>query len=162
MDKLSILGRAEAVSFPELGMGDVPSRIDTGAKTSALWVSEIKEEKDGSLSLYLFDKESPYFTGKRVHFDTFKIVAVASSNGYVEERYKIRTVIVIGNRRIRASFTLADRSSQVYPVLIGRNVLAGKFMVNVKAGTPLLEEEREREVTKKLSAKKLKRSKEES
>jgi hypothetical protein len=31
---------------------------------------------------------------------------------------------------------------QVYPVLIGRNVLRGKFIVDVKRGKPLIHQER--------------------
>jgi hypothetical protein len=43
-----------------------------------------------------------------------------------------------------ATFTLADRSSQVYPVLIGRATLRGKFIVDVQMGSPLREEEEKR------------------
>ena len=51
---------------------------------------------------------------------------------------------MIKKRRIRAHFTIANRRTQVYPVLIGRNVLYGKFVVDVAKGTPLIEAERQR------------------
>ena len=43
-----------------------------------------------------------------------------------------------------ATFTLSDRSMQVYPVLIGRSTLNGKFVVDVSRGSPLLAEEERR------------------
>ena len=156
MDKLSIIGRAEIIAFPEMGISDVYARIDTGAKTSSIWASEISEN-DGLLSVVFFGSNCANYTGQTVQFNTFKIANVASSNGYAEERYKISLMLEIGGRHIIASFTLADRSTQVYPVLIGRNVLAGKFLVNVKIGAPLLKEEKARELSKKRVAKKLNR-----
>ena len=156
MDKLSIIGRVEIIAFPEMGISDVPARIDTGAKTSSVWASEISEH-DGILSVIFFGPGCDAYTGHTVQFDSFKIATVASSNGYAEERYKIKLMLEIGGRHIMASFTLADRSTQVYSVLIGRNVLAGKFLVNVKIGAPLLKEEKARELSKKRVAKKLNR-----
>lgn len=156
MDQLDIIGRAERIDFPELNLEAVPARVDTGAKTSALCASMVTE-KNGLLEVVLFGESSPFYTGKPVIFEHFKTAIVASSNGHAEERYKIRTVVVVNGRKIRASFTLADRTTQVYPVLVGRNILAGKFMVNVKVGTPLIKEEKVRELTKARVARKLNR-----
>ena len=61
-------------------------------------------------------------------------IVVQSTIGEAEERYKIQLLIELSGRRIRASFTLANRSRQVYPVLVGRNVLSGKFIVDVSIG----------------------------
>jgi hypothetical protein len=129
-----LIGRAETVDFTGLGCQAVPARIDTGAKTSSLWASSIAKAGAG-LDVVFFGQGSPYFTGKPVHFSHFEIVAVASSTGEIESRYKVRLGIHLRGRRIRASFTLADRSVQAYPVLIGRNVLRGKFIVDVSQGT---------------------------
>lgn len=156
MEKLTIIGRAEIISFPEMDVRDVAARIDTGAKTSSIWVSYLSEN-DGVITVVFFGPESRFYTGRKVQFDTFRIAKVASSNGHAEERYKIKLLVEIGGRNIIASFTLADRSMQVYPVLIGRNVLAGKFLVNVKIGAPLLKEEKARELSIRRVAKKLNR-----
>jgi hypothetical protein len=90
------------------------------------------------------------YTGKIFHFDEFSQGMVASSNGRAELRYKIRTLVCIAGKKIRARVTLADRSSQVYPVLIGRNILRGKFIVDVKLGKVLKDEEISR--SKKLQS----------
>jgi len=142
MDKLQVIGQTEVLDFPELGVSSVPARIDTGAQTSALFVSKITLE-EGKLVVVLFDKNSPHYSGKSVVFDNFKTTVVYSSNGQNEERYKVRTLVLLKGRKIRASFTLADRSKQVYPVLIGRNVLSGKFVVDVKVGRLRASQEKE-------------------
>lgn len=145
-----IIGHVEEVSFPELGTGTVHARIDTGAQTSAIWASSV-EVKNDRLEVVFFGKGHPNYTGKTYYFDEFTHGMVASSNGQAELRYKVRTLVVVADKRIRARLTLADRSTQVYPVLIGRNVLRGKFIVDVKAGKPLRAAEKERSI--KLQAK---------
>lgn len=149
-----IIGRAEVVGLPELAVPKLHARIDTGARTSALWASGV-HEKDGQLTFALFGPESPLYTGQLHSVPLLGRQMVASSNGHLEERYVIRTLVVLEGKRIRAKFTLADRSTQVYPVLIGRNVLRGKFVVDVKRGEVLKDEEKRRiaELKSKLSSK---------
>jgi hypothetical protein len=149
-----IIGKAEVIELPELGVDNICARIDTGAKTSAIWVSKVKETKQG-LEVTFFGKQNPYYTGKSQLFTTYSETVVASSNGAVERRYKVRLLIVIGSRRIRAWFTLADRSQQVYPILVGRNVLRGKFVVDVSLGTEAMREnEKQRTYTLKQEVEK--------
>lgn len=142
-DDLTVIGGVEEVSFPELNVRKIHARIDTGAKTSAIWASNIAEI-DGKLSFVLFGPESKYYTGQPLSARQYTKRVVASSNGMTQERYLIKLLLEISGKRMRASFTLADRSTQVYPVLIGRRVLSGRFLVNVKQGKRLTEEERRR------------------
>jgi hypothetical protein len=137
------IGRAEMVNFPGLGLTAVPARIDTGASISTLWVSSIAE-RAGGLDVVFFAKSSPFYTGKIHHFNAFEQTEVRSSNGQSETRYQVKVLVAIAGKKIRARFTLADRSTQLYPVLIGRNVLRGKFIVDVRLGTPLRDAEKER------------------
>lgn len=141
-----VVGRAELISFSELDLKDVPARIDTGAKTSSIWASTVTM-KDGVLSVVLFGEESAFYTGKAVQFDNHDVTVVSTSTGETQQRYKIRLLVRIKGKKVRAWFTLADRSTQVYPVLIGRNVLLGKFIVDVKRGRALKDEEQKRTQT---------------
>ena len=130
-----IIGRADRIDLPEFDVQGVPARIDTGAKTSALWASNI-QERDGGLSFVLFGPDSPFYTGKEQFATFFTAVTVASSIGNEQRRYKVVLLVKLRGKKVRAGFTLADRSQQAYPVLIGRNVLRGKFLVDVKSGKP--------------------------
>ncbi|HTB49280.1 MAG TPA: RimK/LysX family protein [Verrucomicrobiae bacterium] len=148
--KQTTIGRAEYVNLPEYTKTPIPARVDTGAKTSAIWASNIIE-KDGVLMYSLFGQGSQLYTGNTVRTKTYSQRLVANSTGHVQQRYAVRKVVSLKGRKIRATFTLADRSEQVYPILLGRNVLRGKFIVDVKLGTPLLKQERLREVQKQAA-----------
>lgn len=138
-----LIGRAEEISFLEFGIPSIPARIDTGAKTSSVWATNIKEQ-DGMLYFTLFGPQSALYTGEVCRTSRFEKTVVASSIGEPQERYKIRILIKLHGKKIRARFTLADRSQQTYPILVGRNVLRGKFVVDVSDGKPLYKEERQR------------------
>ncbi|HSW37750.1 MAG TPA: RimK/LysX family protein [Candidatus Saccharimonadales bacterium] len=140
---MQIIGRAEKVDFPELSLKRVPARVDTGAKTSSIWASHVKEQ-GGVLEFVLFDKKNKPFTGEIVKTRIYEKRMVASSMGKSEERCFVRLLVKIKGRNIRATFSLANRSQQVYPVLVGRNILRGKFVVDVKKGQPLINNERKR------------------
>lgn len=129
------------IDLPELGQRNIPVRVDTGAKTSAIWVSQIRESKDG-LEFVLFDPTSVFYTGEKIKVTTFSTRVYVSSNGGREQRFRVKLLIQLHNKRIRATFSLADRSTLMYPILLGRNVLRGKFIVDVKVGnTELLRQE---------------------
>lgn len=137
-----IIGRSTNVAFPELEVDDIPARVDTGARLSSVWASA--EERDGILRVVLLGAKHERFNGKEFQFKEFEQVVVASSMGHIQKRYKVKLLVKIGGKKIRAQFTLADRSTQVYPVLIGRNVLQGKFIVDVKTGKVQHEAEKQR------------------
>ena len=133
-----LIGRAEIVRFPELKDQSVYSRIDSGARTSAIW-GEATLVDNGKLEVSFFGDSKNTFT-----FSEYGKQVVASSNGHIDERYTIRIPVVLMGRRIRATFTIANRQTQVYPVLIGRNVLRGKFIIDVKLGKVLSLAEKKR------------------
>lgn len=149
-DTKKIIGRSEQLAFPELSLEGVHARIDTGAKTSSIWASAV-ELKDGKLHVVFFGESVPQYSGKTEIFEEFDKTVVASSTGHTQTRYKVRMLVKIKGKKVRAWFTLADRSTQVYPVLIGRNVLLGKFVVDVKKGRVLKQAEQAR--TETLQAK---------
>lgn len=146
MKELTLIGRAERVDFPSLNLNGVPAKIDTGADSSSIWAST-QLNRDDTLEVIFFGPESPFFNGE-VHVyskDEYEVTRVSSSFGQREVRYKLRLSIIVNGRRIRASFTLADRATKLYPILLGRRLLHGKFLVDVSIGEPLAKEERQRQ-----------------
>lgn len=128
----SIIGRAEPVDFVGTSLA-VPAKIDTGAFRSSVHATDIKvvKTKDGGtvLRFSMFGHKCapvkrPIETGR---YDT---IAVRSSNGALENRYEVTLKIKLGAKIFNTSFTLADRSSNVFPVLIGRKALSKRFMVD--------------------------------
>ncbi|MDR1197157.1 MAG: RimK/LysX family protein [Candidatus Nomurabacteria bacterium] len=109
----------------------LPARIDTGARTTAIWASEIVE-KNGMLSWEFAAKGSEYWTGQKFTNNKFEKNHVMSSNGHRQLRYKVPINITINDRTIKTFATLADRSHAAFPILVGCNTLTGKFYVNVQ------------------------------
>lgn len=130
-----VIGRRELVSFPELDIHDIEAKIDTGAYTSAIHCSDIHEETkpDGTkvIALDLLDSSHPQYNHKKLRFSEYDLREIKSSIGEVQERYVIRTKIKLFDETIEAEFSLSDRSDMKYPVLIGRTLLKGRFIVDV-------------------------------
>lgn len=140
---LTTIGRAERISFLDSDTHDVPAKVDTGADLSSIWASSIKEE-NGHLSFKLFAPESQYYTDEIITLSPgdYRLTRVANSFGNKEMRYVVKLRIKIKGRTIKSSFSLANRSAKVYPVLLGRRLLKGKFVVDVAQGQPLEKEEK--------------------
>jgi glutathione synthase/RimK-type ligase-like ATP-grasp enzyme len=128
---IDTIGTTERVSFPKQHIFDVPAKIDTGADSSSLWASDIQESTEGGLTFVAFGPGSRLYTGTPITTKTFRRVLVKNSFGVIEPRYKARLLLQIGDRKISAWFTLADRAGMKYPVLLGRRLLKNKFVVDV-------------------------------
>ncbi|HVU59723.1 MAG TPA: RimK/LysX family protein [Candidatus Saccharimonadales bacterium] len=127
---ISPIGSKELVDFPDLGLTKVPARVDTGAAGSAIWASDIRVE-NGQLSFSLFAPGSALHREEVLTSDAYRTTVVKNSFGDTEFRYMIRLRIRLGSRTVRCWFSLADRSNNTYPVLLGRNFLRGRFVVDV-------------------------------
>lgn len=123
---VDIIGHAQAV----------PAKVDTGADRSAIWASDVRVAKDGTLSFVLFGPSSKFYTGEVIERKAFKVASVKSSSGHVQIRYRVEIPIKINGRRIRVVFSLAERGQHQFPILIGKRTLQNKFIVNVSDQLP--------------------------
>ena len=128
-EHLDIIGSTEYVSIGKLDK--IPAKIDTGADSSSIWASDVKVEEDGTLSFKLFDEKSPYYTGETIKSKEYTVSVIRSSNGNEQIRYRTTLLIKIDGHNVKASLTLADRSRNNFPILIGRRTIAGRFLVDV-------------------------------
>ncbi|WP_179021623.1 ATP-dependent zinc protease family protein [Winogradskyella forsetii] len=125
-----ILGRVDKVNFPDLQLNNIDVKIDTGAYTSAIHCSNIRVD-EGKLYCIFESKGHPNFKSDEVVFDTFTYTDVKSSNGHRENRYKIKTTVVFFGKTYKINLTLSTRDDMKFPVLIGRQFLKQKFLVDV-------------------------------
>ncbi|MCW2961646.1 MAG: ribosomal protein modification protein RimK [Thermoleophilia bacterium] len=134
-----IIGRIERVDFPRFGLLGLEAKVDTGARTSSIHCADVRveeENEDGSrhITFTLLDPEHPDYNGRRFRARRVGTKIVRSSNGEEQERHVVETDLVIAGRTIRTAFTLADREAMNYPVLLGRRLLRGNFLVDVARG----------------------------
>lgn len=126
-----IIGEIEPVTIKKAGL-TMSARIDTGAQTSSLNAQNITRfERDGKrwVRFTVIDTRC----NKKAEIDS-RLVRTASikrHGGPSIERPVVRLKAALGKTEETIEFTLADRSSFEYPVLIGRNFLDGKYVVDV-------------------------------
>jgi hypothetical protein len=119
------LGETEKVSFPDLGIGGVTAKIDTGADGTAIHAKDITI-KDGILHCWIISSKN------KLKFKDFKKIKVTSSSGESEDRYQISTPIKFGHSIFKIKVSLTDRDELAYPCILGRNFIrAGKFTVDI-------------------------------
>lgn len=133
-----VIGRIEIVGLPEFGIADVLAKTDTGAYSGALHAENIRlvTKKSGDCLHF----QIPHFVDGRKHSGefvdctskNFETTQVKSSNGQWQNRYKISTIVRIQGKNYQTMFTLTDRQSQKVPMLLGRKLLRGNFLVNVE------------------------------
>jgi len=129
------IGASEKVDFPDLGLFDIDAKIDTGAYTTALHCHDIVETKENdrpTLHYKILDPSHPEYNHRGFSTLSYSKKTVRNSFGDKEERFVIKTRITIGKRTIRAFVSLTDRQSMRYPVLIGRKLLKGRFIVDTE------------------------------
>lgn len=118
------IGAQEDVLIEPYGI-KVPARIDTGATTTSLDARNIKVT-GGSVSFNIPDK----FGGKRIILPVkaWKYIRTSRTR---DRRPVVEMDLCIASKTIHARVNLNDRSGMNYPMIIGRNVLAGNFVVDV-------------------------------
>ncbi len=125
--KLKIIGRREYVNFPLLNIERAEAKIDTGAYTCAIDCNYIELKKVGDKNILCFR----LFNNETYNIEEFTQKKIKNSFGEMEERYIIKTLISIGRKKIKTTISLSDRGNMRYPVLIGRRLLKGKFIIDV-------------------------------
>lgn len=126
-----ILGRYDRVDLPGLGLKNIHAKIDTGAFTCSLHCRRA-QIVDGALEFVLLDEEHPEFTGMKFRFTDYEVRNIKNSFGEVERRFVIITTLKIFNEEITTEFSLSNRGSLKFPILIGRKILRDRFLIDVK------------------------------
>lgn len=129
----AIIGGLESIELPELGIQDLQVRVDTGAKTSSLHVDHISKSIVDGVHCVEFDIHPDLHNVKHIKKCIVPISDmrnVKSSNGTSEPRYVIQTPVVLGKEQWMIEITLTDRSDMSYLMLLGREALGSRFLVD--------------------------------
>ena len=143
---MHVLGRYDRVDLPELGLYNIHAKIDTGAYTCSLHCHRA-EVVDGKLEFVLLDQEHPEFTGMKFVFEKFEKRDIKNSFGEVEKRFLIVTSITIFGEVITTEFSLSNRGSLKFPILIGRKILRNRFQIDVTKKNVSFKEKRKARLT---------------
>lgn len=126
---LPIIGGVENLYIPPFEIS-FQARMDTGAETSSIDAQNIRPfERDGEkwISFDITNRKN----GQKHHFEKpiiRKTNIVRTIQG--EKRYVVHFAIKMGNEIIDTEFTLNDRSKFEYQILIGRNIISGRYLID--------------------------------
>ncbi len=140
------IGWREWADLPDFEVKGVNAKIDTGAKSSAIHAFRIRETViDGvdHVEFYLHPVQ------RRKKPEVFCRAPVAdrrvirSSNGQEEERYVIETRLRLDGKVWKIDLTLTNRDAMGFRLLIGRDALRRKFLIDPGASYLLGPKEKE-------------------
>ena len=130
---LAVIGWREWVALPELGIDLVKPKIDTGARSSSLHAMHMK----------MFERERQQWVRFDVHpiqrkrlpeiaceAPVLEFRDVKSSTGHVTRRIVIRTSVALNGQQWSIDLTLASRDQMGFRMLLGREAVRGRFLVD--------------------------------
>ena len=139
------LGWREWVALPDLDIGRIKAKIDTGARTSCLHTFRTEPYTDNG-------ERRVRFWVHPVQNDLHQVIEcdakvldernVSDSGGHKELRLVIATTLVIGDQRWPIEMTLTNRDSMRFRMLLGRTAMEGRTTIypeaSYLAGEPAL------------------------
>lgn len=131
--QVTIIGNQEWCAFPELNTPAIRARIDSGAQTSSIHASDIQVfSKDGE-DWVRFEIHPLQESRRIIIRNEAKVVAVRNvknTSGLSERRFVIKTPIVMGKMQFEIELTLANRDAMGFRMLLGREAMKNRFIVN--------------------------------
>ena len=129
----TIIGSEEWCAFPDLALPAIKARIDSGAKTSSIHAFNIHTFRRSG-ELWVSFEVHPLQNNRRTVIRCEKPVidrrSVKSSSGVSETRYVISAPIKMGSEIWDVELTLANRDSMGYRMLLGREAMSGRVVID--------------------------------
>jgi len=128
LDKV-VIGRVEWVTVSSQNIR-MRARVDSGAASSSIHAHNITEKDVDGKTYVQFEtideKNKTYLLFKEV----VKKIKIRSASG-LESRYVVPMKVILGAKEHKINVNLIDRDHMTYKFLIGRNLLMGKYIIDV-------------------------------
>ena len=132
----NVIGAVERIYLPPMKSAFL-ARIDTGATTSSLDADTVKPfERDGDkwVAFSIINRE----TGEKYEFEKPLVKGIIIRRaGENEHRPIVEMDVKMGGEKFKANFTIAEREKFDYQMLVGRNILSGRAIVDVSISNTL-------------------------
>ena len=125
------IGWREWIGLPDLGIGGIKAKVDTGARTTALHAEDIVRTRhaDGTLWLAFTVPAGNDHETLRVEAPMVEEREVKNTSGVPDPRPVIRTTLSIDRRRWLIEVTLADRTEMGFDIILGRTAIRRRGLV---------------------------------
>jgi ribosomal protein S6--L-glutamate ligase len=128
-----IVGSEEWCVFPSLGVPAIKARVDSGAKTSSMHafnINKFRRNGESWVSFEVHPLQNDRRTVIRCERPVIDKRIVKSSSGVSETRYVIGATIKVGTESWDIELTLANRDSMGFRMLLGREAMHGRMLVD--------------------------------
>ncbi len=128
-----IIGGEEWCEFRGLNIPAIKARVDSGAKTSAIQAGNIQKFSRKGEKWVSFEVHPLQDTRRITIRCEAKIIdqrVVKNSSGISEKRYVIQSQVKIGNHEWNIELTLANRDSMGFRMLLGREAMENRVLVD--------------------------------
>ena len=124
-----LIGWTEYIDLPDWGIRKLRAKVDTGARTSALHVEGVKILPRGRVGFFVvLNRKSKRRVWVETHLVRYS--RVRSSSGTSEMRPFVRATLQLGTKRHPIEISLVDRGDMIFRMLLGRQALAGPFLID--------------------------------
>jgi hypothetical protein len=127
-----LLGWREWLALPDLGIGSIRAKVDTGARSSSLHVREQELfERDGRQRVrFLIAHGMDDALSGRLEAEVADRREVTDSGGHRELRVFIRTTLSLPTgQQWPIELNLTERRNMAFPMLLGRSALRRRCLV---------------------------------
>lgn len=128
-----VIGKEEWCGLPDLKLPAIKARVDSGAKTSSLHAFNIYPFEENGQKYVRFDIH-PIQDNRKIIQSCRGIVVdrrdVKNSSGEKEKRHVIKTPIAMGGEVWEIEVTLTNRDSMGYRMLIGREAMKERVLID--------------------------------
>ena len=128
----TVVGRRERVALPEWGINRIRGKIDTGARTCSLDVDNLVRQPDEHVEFDVVLSRDRQRV-RRIRARLKRKSHVRPSTGETQTRHVVETLLRIGAVERRVEINLVPRDGMICRMLIGRNALRGRFLVDPDA-----------------------------
>jgi len=131
-----IVGSDEWCAFPTLGIPAIKARVDSGAKTSSLHAFNIQSFRRGGapwVSFEVHPVQQDRQVVVRCELPVLDRRSVKSSSGVSEKRYVVSAPLSIAGQTWEIELSLANRDSMGHRMLLGREAMQGRMLVDPEA-----------------------------
>jgi hypothetical protein len=128
-----IIGWRETVALPQLGIGKIKAKIDTGARTSALHAFHIRTSDRQGKKIVHFQVHPLQRNSKTTvsaEAELLEYREVRNSGGAAQLRPVILTEVQLGREKWKIELTLTNRDVMGFRMLLGRQAVRSKFLVD--------------------------------